>query len=303
MIKQPYTYKGQPIGSASPYTYRGGGVGSQKVKLFFAVAAILVLAFLGFFIWRWFFYSPSEKKNTPEEIANAAKDQLPESSLEEGSVIPSEPEQESDTVVKERSSVSLNVRNATAEQLEMSKRAGELLSEEKWEEARSLLQELFASLPTNTVLYEHAQKQLAEASDNLYQTGKLPPVYIDYTVGRRDTLSGIARANHSTTRMIMETNGLEDANHLRLGQKLRIPQKTWKATIYLDAKKMYVTESDKLIRIYSINVSDDTDAGGRSTGTISLSRDYSELKEFLKASDIKSVRDYIPVGSQLEIMR
>jgi LysM repeat protein len=49
--------------------------------------------------------------------------------------------------------------------------------------------------------------------------------YIELPVQPGDTLGKIARAAGVSVKSIMEANGLKDADHLRVGQKLKIPVK------------------------------------------------------------------------------
>ena len=93
-------------------------------------------------------------------------------------------------------------------------------------------------VPTNTYFPKESakQKKLAKKSQ------KPKKGITDYTIEAGDTLFTIARKHHTTTKELLEANGLERSAMIRIGQVLKVPTNTYFPE---DAKKKEVKKIAK----------------------------------------------------------
>ncbi len=313
MIVLPYTYKGVPIGSATRYGRRQP-VRPNRGKAWKTVLIILIL--LGLIGWGVYYLckedneSELEQEQNSEEVSGFEEDMENEDDgapagtglktpvkIEPTAVVSSGTNQPEKPVIKPQPAAA-NVVALTQTETVQKAEIQTLMQSRKYEAARQKLEQVLSSLDVKSGFYPEAQQLLAACSMVLYRNGAFKAATEDYTVKPGDTLSGIAKKYGMRTKDLVAASKLANPDRLRLGQILKIPKNTWTATISKEKEKLFLYESNRLIRIYSLTIPENLPE----VSSFRVGENNQAWKIYgLGNSDIQSIRTLLPVGTIVKI--
>ena len=119
------------------------------------------------------------------------------------------------------------------------KRAQELVSEGKLDEARAILVTALITAP-NSPVTRQLRDLLGDVNTEIFFSKEPSPRKTEYTVKRGDAISSIARKLESSAEAIMRVNDL-DSTLIRPGEKLFVPRLDFTITIDLPRNRVVVT--------------------------------------------------------------
>ena len=124
-------------------------------------------------------------------------------------------------------------------------------NERKFEQSRTILRDMLASMESSEALFEPAASLLGRASMNIYRSGTDSETNVSYSVKKGDTLSKIAVNYNTSVSAIQKANNMTSTK-LSIGQELKIPQSVWSIEIRRSDNKLILYANKKLFKIYNI---------------------------------------------------
>lgn len=334
MIKPAYNYKGVPIVPGARNAYRPGRYSSSPNPLKPVIRVLLVIIAVllaGWGVYELFSFFRDEHRKRQEAGQPAAENlsvsepepaeqpaepaQQQASAPFEPTTAPSAPSASAEPAaqpavsdpapasvaeVKPADAPAKKSQSLTQEQFMTWRKAEAHLRAGEYEEARALLQEIFQWLSPSHTMYQYTQKLLAKASEGLRQTGKLSKVtYTEYTVGRGDLFSKIAAKHGIPSDVLKQANPkITNPDRLAPGQKVSIPKNSWHAKILPGAKKLFVYDGNRLIRVYSLNFA----KLPVRTGNFMIRENNDEWNIYgLNKADIQNLNEYVPTGTLVRV--
>ena len=314
MIKLPYSYKGVPIGS--PKNRKDFAIKNQpKGKTWKTVLAIIIiLAVLGYAVYYLLADNSkvvAEQENTAAESGEAVAVPAPAApapkpvqktpvaisgTKQPAAVKPAAKKVPTVSVVRDQKTTLTQAQSVFCSGIEKRMLAGQ------HSEARKELAAALKNLDVNDALYPHAQQYLAMCAEVLRSKGAFKSSSTEHMVQPGENLSGIAQKYKVSTAAIQRASNLKNPNRLSAGQMLTVPVNTWKVLISVGKQKLFVYQQGELVRIYSLNISKLPNLP--TTGKFQVRSENQEWKIYgLGISDIRSLRNFVPVGTTVEISK
>jgi len=150
-------------------------------------------------------------------------------------------------------------------------------------------------VPTNTYFPEDVKR--TEEKKTKIVTNSRKKGKVEYVIEPGDTLFTIARKHHTTTKEVLEANGLERNAMIRIGQVLKVPTNTYfpEDAIRQDGKKVVQKEKKEEPKgIYEVQSGD--------TLFSIAKKNHVTLKEIMALNDIKA-GSLIKVGQKLKVSK
>lgn len=245
MVHLSYSYKGRPIGPYGGRKFRPRG-GPPRRKWPALLAAAVLTAGTVFLVMELF---PGDDGETRSDGARIERSGDPPVAVE----LPAAEKEKPPAAAAPARPAS---RPASAHERKLEDMYRKALAEYdagRYVEARKILREVFETLSPHSPLFDKSAR-LLNRSNRLLRESEAgdPELSADYTVRKGDTLSGIALAYNTRAADIRKANGLRGDN-LRIGQKLRIPRKTWAIRLLRGSNHLILYGKGRLYNIYSVS--------------------------------------------------
>lgn len=243
MVHLSYSYKGRPIAPYGKRRFRHQGGSPRRKGFALLAAAVCVLALVVFCVK---LFSGGEEANEESSAREERSEdppvpvELTDSRKTEAAIPPLPRTSDKPPSAHERK---LN---------DMYRRALSEYDAGQYVAARKTLREVFETLSPHSPLFDKCARLLNRSNRLLRESADGDPeLNADYTVRKGDTLSGIALAYNTKAADIRKANGLR-SDRLHIGQKLRIPRKTWSIRILRGSNHLILYGKGRLYNIYRV---------------------------------------------------